>query len=320
MRVSRVRDAALASHPTTCPQELSVPTYRDLFILSEAQLLAAGVWFGHGYLDAHDEAVELVLAAAGLPATADAGILDTDFPETQLPQVHEWLRRRCEQREPLAYLTGRCRLGPLSFRCDRRALVPRSPIAEVVLDRCQPWLPANKRVWRVVDVCCGGGSLGLLAAQVFDEAAVVLLDIDRDALALARENRDLHRLGDRVQLVAADLLAPLAPGSVDILLANPPYVDATDMAELPAEYRHEPRHALAAGEDGLALVHRLLLQARRALRPGGLLFLEVGNSWTHLEAAYPRYPFVWLELENGGHGVCVLSAEALDQLVGAPGV
>lgn len=297
-----------------------MPTYRDLLAQSEAQLLAAGVCCGHGYLDAHDEAVELVLAAAGRPATTDASILDTAFPESQLPRWRAWLARRCEQREPLAYLTGRCSLGPLEFRCDRRALVPRSPIAEVVLERCQPWLPANRSIRCIADVCCGGGSLGILAAHVFEEASVLLLDIDRDALELARENRDLHRSDDRVQLVAADLLGPLAAGSVDILLANPPYVDAVDMTNLPAEYLHEPRHALAAGEDGLELVHRLLVEARRVLSPDGLLFLEVGNSWTHLEAAYPRHPFVWLDFDNGGHGVCVLSEADLGELVGPTGV
>lgn len=287
-------------------------TYRQVLIETEQTLIKAAVFCGHGYESEHDEAVALVLAAAELPDNTGAEILDETMPEAALLQLADWVSKRTEERIPVAYLTGWAWLGPLKFRSDSRALVPRSPLMSVVMDGFEPWY--HGPVDHVVDVCCGGGSLGLLAAAGLPETKVTLLDIDDDALSLARENRQLTGL-DSVTIAKSDLLAVLPDACCDVVLANPPYVDAQDMADLPPEYRHEPSLALEAGADGLDLVHRLLAEACRVLRPEGVLFLEVGNSWPALEASYPQVPFYWLELPCGGHGVCVINKGELSNLI-----
>lgn len=287
-------------------------TFREALADTEDALIAAQVYCGHGYESEHDESVALVLAAAGLPDETGAEILDQTMPETALERLAGFVRQRTIERFPVAYITGWAWLGPLRFRADDRALVPRSPLMAVIDHGFAPWWKSSVPN-RIVDVCCGGGSLGLIAAQAFPDSDVWLLDIDDRALSLAQENLELHA-PDNVKLVKADLLEPLAPNSVDIIMANPPYVDASDMASLPPEYLHEPRLALAAGEDGLDLVHRLLLQAAEALTPDGIMLLEVGNSWYALERAYPAEPFTWLQFETGGHGVCVLDKPTLNRL------
>lgn len=288
-------------------------TFRDLLIDAEDRMQAAGCYYGHGYESAHDEAVALVLYCAGLPIETGAEILDQPVSETHVSAVSEALVRRCEHREPLAYITGEIWLGPLSFLVDRRALVPRSPLAQLIQAEFHPWL-AQGPPTAIVDVCCGGGSLGILAAEVFPDSQVILADLDADALALARDNVRRHNLDDRIQLIQCDLLDEIAPASVDVIIANPPYVDQQDMDALPPEYQHEPSLALAAGDDGLDLVHRLLLQAAQVLRQDGLLVLEVGNSWAALEAAYPEIEWIWIALDEGGVGVTAVSVHALQHL------
>ena len=290
-------------------------TFRELLINTENELANAHLFFGHGYDSAHDEAVALVLAAAGLPVNTGAEILDQQVPSTALAPLAEFIARRIQGKEPVAYIIGQAWLGPLMFKADARALVPRSPIMSLVMSALSPWWSAPFAPAVIVDLCAGGGSLGLLAAEVFPDASVYLLDIDPDALSLATENIALHAAEDRVEVIRADLLSPLMPNSVDVILANPPYVDQADMNALPAEYWHEPRHALAAGFDGLDLVHRVIAEAASILRDPGLLILEVGNSWPALENAYPDFPFFWLELTDGGHGVTLLTHADLQRLL-----
>lgn len=303
---------ACALYPTS-PE---VTSFRDILDQTEQILCNAGVYCGHGYDSEHDEAVALVLAAAELPVTTGTEILDEPFPDPARERLKGFLERRTRDRVPTAYIIGRAWLGPLEFRCDPRALVPRSPLMAVIETGFAPWWTGDVPR-RLVDVCCGGGSLGLLAAATLPGTEVYLTDIDSDALALAEENRALHGLTN-VVLGQGDLLAALAPESVDIILANPPYVDALDMAALPDEYLHEPGRALAAGNDGLELVHRLLREAHTVLAPEGVLFLEVGNSWLALEEAYPVFAFTWLQFESGGHGVCVLNRSELSALLAGP--
>jgi len=292
-----------------------VTTFRKLLIDTEEQLSKAHLFFGHGYDSAHDEAVALVLAAAELPVDTGAEILDQPVSATALATLARFVARRTQGKEPVAYIIGQAWLGPLMFKADARALVPRSPIMSLLMAGLSPWWSAEIAPAVIVDLCAGGGSLGLLAAEVFSASTVYLLDIDPDALALATDNIALHGAQDRVEVVRADLLSPLKPNSVDVILANPPYVDQADMDSLPAEYLHEPRHALAAGFDGLDLVHRIIAEAALILRDPGLLILEVGNSWPALEAAYPDFPFFWLELAEGGHGVTLLSHGDLQRLL-----
>lgn len=290
-------------------------TFRELLIDTEEQLSKAPLFFGHGYDSAHDEAVALVLAAAELPADTGAEILDQPVPAVARDTLARFVARRTQGKEPVAYIIGQAWLGPLMFKADARALVPRSPIMSLLMSALSPWWSGERAPAVIVDLCAGGGSLGLLAAEIFPDSTVYLLDIDADALALASENIALHGVQARVKIVHADLLSPLKTESVDVILANPPYVDQADMDTLPAEYLHEPRHALAAGFDGLELVHRIITEAALILRDPGLLALEVGNSWLALEAAYPEFPFIWLEIAEGGHGVTLLTRGDLQRLL-----
>ena len=285
-------------------------TFRDILITTENRLIEAEVFCGHGYESEHDEAVALVLAAASLsPLNTGAEVLDEVYPADAEEVLLTYLSARCEKRLPVAYITGEAWLGPLCFKSDRRALVPRSPVAELVLNELQPWYEgASPNV--IVDVCCGGGSLGMLAKWVFPDAKVLLSDIDSDAVDLARENAAHHAVD---AVVRADLLAWCADDSVDVILANPPYVDADDMRDLLPEYLHEPGLALRGGEDGLDLVRVMLVDAARILRVGGILILEVGNSVEALEGLSPLLPPLWVDLEQGGHGVAVFMAQDLAQ-------
>ena len=285
-------------------------TLREILIDTEAELLNADVFFGHGYESAHDEAVALVLAAADLSLMdTSAAILDTDYPSTASLKLRSFLNARCEERLPVAYITGEAWLGHLCFKSDERALVPRSPVAEVVLNAFEPWYQGpDPQV--IVDVCCGGGSLGMLAKSMFPTAQVLLSDLDHAALSLASENSQIHAVDG---IVRGDLLSWCQALRVDIIIANPPYVDARDMQGLPAEYHHEPGLALSGGDDGLDLVRVLLRDAARILRPTGLLILEVGNSFEALDELSEQLHPIWVELEQGGHGVAVFMAQDLAQ-------
>ena len=285
-------------------------TFREILIDTEAELLNADVFFGHGYESAHDEAVALVLAAADLSLMdTSSAILDTDYPSTASLKLRSFLNARCEERLPVAYITGEAWLGHLCFKSDERALVPRSPVAEVVLNAFEPWYQGpDPQV--IVDVCCGGGSLGMLAKSMFPTAQVLLSDLDHAALSLASENSQIHAVDG---IVRGDLLSWCQALCVDIIVANPPYVDARDMQGLPAEYHHEPGLALSGGDDGLDLVRVLLRDAARILRPTGLLILEVGNSFEALDELSEQLHPIWVELEQGGHGVAVFMAQDLAQ-------
>jgi len=285
-------------------------TFREILIDTEAELLNADVFFGHGYESAHDEAVALVLAAADLSLMdTSAAILDADYPSTASLKLRSFLNARCEERLPVAYITGEAWLGHLCFKSDERALVPRSPVAEVVLNAFEPWYQGpDPQV--IVDVCCGGGSLGMLAKSMFPTAQVLLSDLDHAALSLASENSQIHAVDG---IVRGDLLSWCQALCVDIIIANPPYVDARDMQGLPAEYHHEPGLALSGGDDGLDLVRVLLRDAARILRPTGLLILEVGNSFEALDELSEQLHPIWVELEQGGHGVAVFMAQDLAQ-------
>lgn len=276
-----------------------------------SKLLAdSDLFFGHGTDNAWDEAVQLVLSVADLPLNSDDGVLPHPLLPGDFDRVETLLRRRIDDREPLPYLLGRAWFGGLEFRCDERAIIPRSPLAELILNGFQPWY-TGPEPRRILDLCCGGGCIGLAVAHYFPGTEVDLVDLDPSALSLARENADLLGLTDRVNIFQSDLFAALDNRAYDLILSNPPYVDSADLASLPAEYRHEPELALGSGPDGLELTRRILAGAADYLQESGLLVVEVGNSWPALEEAYPRVPFTWLEFEHGGHGVFALSAKEL---------
>lgn len=274
------------------------------------RLETSDLCYGHGTDNPWDEAVQLVLSVADLPLDSDDGVLPHPFDEGAFARLQGLLLQRIEQRIPVPYLLGRAWFAGLEFICDPRAIIPRSPIAELILHDFRPWY-AGPAPGRILDLCCGGGCIGLAAAHYHPDAAVDLVDIDPDALDLARENAAHLGLERRVEIMVSDLFAAIGQRRYDIILANPPYVDAADLADMPAEYHHEPLLALASGPDGLQLTRRILAAAHEHLEESGLLVVEVGNSWVNLEVAYPDIPFTWLEFEQGGHGVFALTAGEL---------
>lgn len=284
-------------------------TVRDYLRYVSSQFAASPLFFGHGTDNVWDEAVQLVMRSLHLPLENNTLFLDARLTRQERKLILERAHRRVDERVPLAYLLGEAWFMGMPFYVDERVLVPRSPIGELLQSGLQPWL-GDKPVGRILDLCTGSGCIGIAAATVFEEAEVELSDISADALAVAARNIDFHEVGDRVQAIQSDLFDHLQ-GRYDVILSNPPYVDADDLAAMPEEFHHEPELGLAAGIDGLDIAHRILAQAADYLTPGGLLIVEVGNSWVALDAAYPDLPLTWLDFEQGGDGVFVLTAEDL---------
>ena len=286
-------------------------TFGDTLSRVMKRLSAADVFCGHGYESIHDEDVALILGAAGLPQEQSYDLLAAPFPPSAQRRLDGLLHGRCEDRVPVAYLLGEAWLAGTCFTCDDRALVPRSPIAHLLREGCWPWWPKTAPPEIIIDLCCGGGSLGIIAAHAFPSAAVFLSDIDQRALALAQENIERCVTEGTVRCVQAHLLASLASGSVDLIVANPPYVSGAEMGQLPPEYAHEPRGALQADEEGVALAVEVLKDAARVLSDRGLLILEVGESAEALEQRLPSVPLIWVDLPAGGSGVAAVSAQEL---------
>jgi ribosomal protein L3 glutamine methyltransferase len=249
------------------------------------RLARARLHYGHGTDNAYDEAAFLVLRGLGLPFNAELG------RSVDPARVERLVRERIKKRIPAAYLLNEAWLGGLVFYVDRRVIVPRSHIAELLAERLAPWLRAPPR--RVLDLCTGSGCLAILAARAFPRARVDAADLSASALAVARRNVQMHRLQRRVRLVRSDLFAKLRGERYELIVTNPPYVSAKEMHRLPSEYRHEPALALAGGKDGLALVRRIVAEASEHLVPGGLLVCEVGAGRRPLERALPQLDLVW---------------------------
>ena len=276
----------------------------------------ADLFYGHGSDNSWDEAVFLVLSACELPLDSGEEVAAMEVTSGQAARVNDWSYQRIVERKPLPYITGKAWLGGAEFLCDKRALVPRSPLAEVILSDFKPWSKlASRRA--ILDLCCGGGSLGILAALADAESQVILADIDEEALALAGLNVAKHHLESRVQCVQSDVLRSVPRRHYDVVICNPPYVDSEDMSNLPAEYLHEPQIALESGKDGLDFTRQLLAQLPEFLHVNSAVFLELGNSWEHFEQLFPQTPLTWLEFENGGWGVCVLTKAEVEELARA---
>ncbi|TBU99849.1 50S ribosomal protein L3 N(5)-glutamine methyltransferase [Stutzerimonas kirkiae] len=281
-------------------------TLRDYIRWAVSRFHAEQLFFGHGTDNAWDEARQLVLGALHLPWQMADHYLDCRLEDDECEALHELLRRRIEERVPTAYLLGQAWFCGLPFVVDERVLIPRSPIAELIEQRFEPWLAQEPA--RILDLCTGSGCIGIACAYEFGAAEVVLADLSYEALEVANRNIEQHELEERVYTVQGDGFEGLPGQRFDLIVSNPPYVDAEDFADMPAEYRHEPALGLACGADGLDLVRRMLAEAADHLTDNGVLIVEVGNSQVHVQALYPEVDFTWLEFQRGGHGVFLLAA------------
>jgi ribosomal protein L3 glutamine methyltransferase len=270
----------------------------------------AKLYFGHGTDNAIDEAAWLVGAALGLEPYALADRLNDPVDAAHADIIRGLTGARIDTRKPLAYLIREAWFAGLKFYVDERVLVPRSLTAEFILERFQPWVkPEN--VKRILDLCTGSGCMAVACAAVFPVVRVDAADISPDALDVARINIERHGLSERVRAVESDVFSALAGERYDVIVSNPPYVDAVDIVAMPKEYRHEPKLGLAAGKHGLDVVERILREAANHLRDGGILVVEVGNSREHVERAWPNVPFVWLTTSTGDESVFLLTVDDL---------
>jgi len=290
-------------------------TVRDFILRAERRFDKANLYFGHGTDNARDEAAWLIMATLHIPYDDLDAQADRQLSAAEQQALHELVEARVTTRQPLAYLLHEAWFAGLKFYVDERVIVPRSLIGDFIHERFQPWIdPA--RVHRILDLCTGSGCIAIAAALAFPQAQVDGADISAGALAVARINVEHHGLAARVLLVQSDLFASLTGRRYDLILTNPPYVDAADMAALPDEYRHEPALALASGEHGLDAILHILAHAPAHLNPGGTLVAEVGNSHAALADRFPEVPFVWLASASGDESVFLLSAAELTRHAG----
>ncbi len=288
-------------------------TIQDWVRWTASQFVSNDVFFGHGTDNPWDEAVSLVLPVLHMPIDAPKEIMQARLTQTEKNTLIEFIKARIEQRTPVAYLTNQAWFAGMPFYVDERVLVPRSPFAELIAKHFAPWVASPSKVTRILDMCTGSGCIAIALAKAFERAQVDAVDISFEALEVADFNINQHMMQDRVFAIQSDVFSGVTGQKYDLIVANPPYVDAEDMADLPDEFHHEPELGLASGEDGLDVTRALLQQAADYLTDDGLLFVEVGNSMVHMEQQFPGAPLTWLEFEHGGLGVFVVSKQQLQE-------
>jgi ribosomal protein L3 glutamine methyltransferase len=279
---------------------------RDWLRFAVSRFCHAELFFGHGSNEAYDEAVYLILHTLHLPIDTLAPFLDAHLTAIERADVLNIIQRRVEQRIPAAYLTHEAFLGEYSFYVDERVIVPRSFIAELLRQNLSPWVADPESIASVLDLCTGSGCLAIVASDAFPNARVDAVDISPDALTVARRNVADYALEARVNLIESDLFAKLDGRRYDLIISNPPYVDAESVAGLPQEYLHEPKLALGSGRDGLDATRTILKHAAEHLTCNGILIVEIGHNRDVLEAAYPNLPFTWLDVSAGDQFVFML--------------
>ncbi len=285
-------------------------TLRDVLRFAVSQFNRAELFFGHGSDNAHDEAVYLVLHTLNLPLDTLEPYLDATLLPQEIETLLELIKRRAKERIPMAYLTNQAWQGDFEFYVDERVIVPRSFIYELLGEGLRPWIEYDELVHRALDLCTGSGCLAIQMAYHYPAAQVDAVDLSLDALEVAAINIEDYGLQERVQLIHTDLFEGLED-TYDLIVSNPPYVDAESVDALPDEYRHEPEMALGSGHDGLDATREILLQAAKYLNPKGVLLVEIGHNREVLEAAYPELPFTWLETSGSDGFVFLLTREQL---------
>jgi ribosomal protein L3 glutamine methyltransferase len=290
---------------------LPFTTVRDLLRFGVSRFTEAGLSFGHGSANAYDEAAYLILHTLHLPLDTLDPFLDARLLDNEIDGVMKVIERRAKERIPAAYITQEAWMHGRRFYVDERVIVPRSFIGELLQDGLQPYVADPDQVTRVLELCTGSGCLAILAAQAFENADVDAVDISADALAVARRNVDEYGLDARVSLYEGDLYAPLPPARYEVIITNPPYVNAQAMQALPEEYRHEPELALAGGADGMDVVRRIVRDARKWLTEDGVLVVEIGNERPNVEAALGGLDLVWLSTSAGDDNVFLIQAADL---------
>ncbi|GGP65495.1 50S ribosomal protein L3 N(5)-glutamine methyltransferase [Shewanella saliphila] len=286
-------------------------TIGDMLRWAVSRFNDANIYYGHGTDNAWDEAIALVFHALHLPEEIGQQVILSNLTSSEKHKIVELIIRRVRERLPVPYLTHKARFAGLDFYVDERVLVPRSPIAEMINNQFSPWL-YNKPVHRIMDLCTGSACIAIACAHVFEDAEVDALDISEDALEVAQINIESLDVMERVFPIQSDLFSAIPKGPhYDLIVSNPPYVDAEDIGDMPDEYHHEPAIGLASGRDGLDLTKRILANAADYLTENGVLVVEVGNSMVHLIEQFPDVPFTWVDFEFGGDGVFVLTRDQL---------
>ena len=286
-------------------------TLRDLLRFAVSRFNEAGLFFGHGSASAYDEAAYLILHSLHLPPDHLDPFLDARLTASEVEQILAIIERRALERIPAAYLTNEAWLGDFSFYVDERVLVPRSFIAELLRERLAPWIADPDEIHSALDLCTGSGCLAILLARAFENAKIDAADISKEALAVAHRNVTDYGLAQRINLVTSDMFSAMPGQRYDLIISNPPYVNAEAMAALPAEYCREPRNALESGVDGLDATRTILREAASHLTEHGLLIVEIGHNRDALEQAYPQTPFTWLETSAGDEFVFLLKRDQL---------
>ncbi|HEV2612058.1 MAG TPA: 50S ribosomal protein L3 N(5)-glutamine methyltransferase [Noviherbaspirillum sp.] len=286
-------------------------TLRDLLRYATSRFNRAHLFFGHGSSNAFDEAAYLLLHTLGLPFDKLEPFLDAKLLTEEIDAALRMIERRADERIPAAYLTNEAWLGDYRFFVDERVIVPRSFIAELIPDRFSPWIADPFQVNAALDLCTGSGCLPVMLADAFPNAHIDAVDISADALAVATRNVNDYGLQERISLIESDLYTKLPKKKYDVIISNPPYVNAGSMGRLPKEYLHEPQIALAGGHDGMDLVRKIVEGAADRLSENGVLIVEIGNEREHAEAAFPDLELTWLSTSAGDDMVFLLTAEQL---------
>jgi ribosomal protein L3 glutamine methyltransferase len=286
-------------------------TLRDLLRHAVTRFMTEGLFFGHGSSSAYDEAAYLILHTLKLPLDKLDPFLDARLLPEEIAAVLAIIDRRTSERLPAAYLTNEAWLTDYRFYVDERVIVPRSYIAELIPEHFQPWIGDAWNVDHVLELCTGSGCLAIMLADAFPNAQVDAVDLSTDALAVAKRNVEDYQLEKRVHLIQSDLYDNVPAKKYDLIVSNPPYVNSTAMASLPAEYRHEPNMALAGGKDGMDLVRRIVKEAKQRLTAKGLLIVEIGNEFAHAETAFHDLGLTWLSTSAGDASVFLLTADQL---------